>query len=74
GVHLNRWTPSPLAVGSERCVCWPVTLIAERDQDKHESRLCEVTWEEIDEQLARHEQQGLQKAASSLGIEVEPDL
>ncbi|EPN0290810.1 hypothetical protein ACTTYI_006558, partial [Pseudomonas aeruginosa] len=20
-----RWTPSPLAVGSERCVCWPVT-------------------------------------------------
>jgi hypothetical protein len=71
-IHVNLITPYKnlnLARESARSL-----LIAERDQDKHESRLCEVTWEEIDEQLARHEQQGLQKAASSLGIEVEPDL
>jgi len=71
-IHVNLITPYKnlnLARESARSL-----LIAERDQDKHESRLCEVTWEEIDEQLARHEQQGLQKAASSLGIEVEPAL
>ena len=71
-IHVNLITPYKnlnLARESARSL-----LIAERDQDKHESRLCEVTWEEIDQQLARHEQQSLQKAASSLGVEVEPAL
>lgn len=71
-IHVNLITPYKnlnLARESARSL-----LIAERDQDKHESRLCEVTWAEIDEQLARHEQQSLQKTANSLGIEVEPAL
>lgn len=71
-IHVNLITPYKnlnLARESARSL-----LIAERNEEKHESRLCEVTWEEIDEQLARHEQQSLQTVASSLGIEVEPAL
>jgi uncharacterized protein YPO0396 len=71
-IHVNLITPYKnlnLARESARSL-----LIAERDQDTHESRLCEVTWAEVDEQLARHEQEGIEKAASSMGIEVDPAL
>lgn len=66
-IHVNLITPYKnlnLARESARSL-----LIAERDQDKHESRLCEVTWEEIDKQLSQHLLQG---AAQSLGIQMEP--
>ncbi|SFQ14434.1 SbcC/MukB-like Walker B domain-containing protein [Pseudomonas borbori] len=69
-IHVNLITPYKnlnLARESARSL-----LIAERDQDKHESRLCEVTWEEIDKQLNQHEHHVLQGAAKSLGIEMEP--
>ncbi|NWB90259.1 ATP-binding protein [Pseudomonas agarici] len=68
-IHVNLITPYKnlnLARESARSL-----LIAERDQDKHESRLCEVTWEEIDKQLNQHEHHVLQGAAKSLGIEME---
>ncbi len=48
-IHVNLITPYKnlnLARESARSL-----LIAERDRDKHESRLCEVTWEEIDKRL-----------------------
>ncbi|MGM3189822.1 ATP-binding protein [Dickeya dadantii subsp. dieffenbachiae] len=69
-IHVNLITPYKnlnLARESARSL-----LIAERNQERHESRLCEVTWEEIDAQLAQYEQQGLPNAAGSLGINVEP--
>ncbi len=49
-IHINLITPFKnlnLARESARSL-----LIAERDQERHESRLCQVTWEEIDRQLA----------------------
>jgi uncharacterized protein YPO0396 len=68
-IHVNLITPYKnlnLARESARSL-----LIAERDQDKHESRLCEVTWEEIDQQQAQREQHAALVAAKSLGIDVE---
>ncbi|MOA47267.1 hypothetical protein D3C78_1698880 [compost metagenome] len=67
-IHVNLITPYKnlnLARESARSL-----LIAERDQEKHESRLCEVTWEEIDQQQAQREQYAALGAAKSLGIEV----
>ena len=51
-------------------------IIAERDGDKHESRLSQITWEQLDKRSA--ENQAARKAkltgdASDLGIQVEPD-
>jgi uncharacterized protein YPO0396 len=49
-IHVNLITPFKnlnLARESARSL-----LIAERDQQRHESRLCQVTWEEIDRKLA----------------------
>jgi len=48
-IHVNLITPYKnldLARDSARSL-----LIAERDSDVHESHLCEVTWEEIDQRL-----------------------
>ena len=70
-IHVNLITPYKnlnLARESARSL-----LIAERDQGTHESRLCEVTWEEIDQQQAGREQHSVLEAASALGIDVEPD-
>ena len=44
-------------------------LIAERDAELHESRLCEVTWQEIDEQM-RLQAASLQQEAEQLGIQL----
>lgn len=63
-IHVNLITPFKnldLARESARSL-----LIAERDPDKHESRLCEMTWQELDRQQAARQQQSLDK----LGIEV----
>jgi uncharacterized protein YPO0396 len=53
-IHVNLITPYKnlnLARESARSL-----IIAERDQDKHESRLCEVTWAEIDKRIAQAQQ------------------
>lgn len=69
-IHVNLITPYKnlnLARESARSL-----LIAERDPARHESRLCEVTWEDIDKQMAIRKQQDVQAMADSLGIQVEP--
>lgn len=63
-IHVNLITPFKnidLARESAKSL-----LIAERDPEKHESRLCEMTWQELDRQQAEKQQQALDK----LGIEV----
>ncbi|MDD4913879.1 MAG: ATP-binding protein [Methylococcales bacterium] len=68
-IHVNLITPYKnlnLARESARSL-----LIAERDQDNHESRLCEVTWEEIDQRLEQQRRQKLGMEAQALGVELE---
>jgi len=50
-IHINLITPFKnlnLARESARSL-----LIAERDADRHESRVCEITWEKIDDMIAK---------------------
>lgn len=68
-IHVNLITPYKnlnLARESARSL-----LIAERDQENHESHLCEVTWQEIDERLEQQRQQQLRMEAISFGVELE---
>mgnify|MGYP000076355407 CR=1 FL=1 len=68
-IHVNLITPYKnlnLARESARSL-----LIAERDQDNHDSHLCEVTWEEIDRKLADQREHKLKSEALSLGVEVD---
>jgi hypothetical protein len=69
-IHINLITPYKnlnLARESARSL-----LIAERDAATHESRLCEVTWEEIDRQRLQHKA-AVARQAQSLGIrELQP--
>jgi len=68
-IHVNLITPYKnlnLARESARSL-----LIAERDQENHESCLCEVTWEEIDERLEQQREQKLRMEAQALGVELE---
>ncbi|MEX3005266.1 ATP-binding protein [Serratia fonticola] len=63
-IHVNIITPYKnlnLARESARSL-----LIAERDAKNHESRLCEVTWAEIDRRLDT----ARQRRAQNLGIEL----
>ena len=46
-------------------------IIVERDIDRHESRLCEVTWEEIDRRLQEAAARKAQSDANALGVELE---
>ena len=58
-IHVNLITPYKnlnLARESARSL-----LIAERDPALHESHLCEVTWEEIDQRIAQQKQSALLK-------------
>ncbi len=67
-IHVNLITPYKnlnLARESARSL-----LIAERNPDTHESHLCEVTWEEIDERLEQQRQQKLKLDAQALGVEL----
>jgi uncharacterized protein YPO0396 len=67
-IHVNLITPFKnlnLARESARSL-----LIAERDQQRHESRLCQVTWEEIDEQLARRATSRPEAAAALAGVDL----
>lgn len=70
-IHVNLITPFKnlnLARESAKSL-----LIAERDSEHHESRLCEVTWQEVDDIMAQHKldqsSQGSQ-ALTELGIEL----
>lgn len=68
-IHVNLITPYKnlnLARESARSL-----LIAERDPLSHESRLCEMTWEEIDQQQAQHRAAKAEADAAALGIEPE---
>ena len=68
GLHVNLITPYKnlnLARESARSL-----LIAERDVERHDSRLSEVTWAQIDERLASARGQRLAERADALGIEV----
>jgi uncharacterized protein YPO0396 len=63
-IHVNLITPYKnlnLARESARSL-----IIAERDQDKHESRLSEVTWAEIDKRILQEQQ----RKAREVGIEL----
>ncbi len=65
-IHVNLITPYKnlnLARESARSL-----LIAERNSSTHESHLCEVTWEEIDRQLAQHRQHKIKNEAQSMGV------
>ncbi|MFT5505875.1 MAG: hypothetical protein ACI8XC_003600 [Gammaproteobacteria bacterium] len=68
-IHVNLITPFKnlnLARESARSL-----LIAERNQEQHESHLCEVTWEEVDRKLAEQRQQQIARDASMLGVEID---
>lgn len=69
-IHVNLITPFKnlnLARESARSL-----LIAERDQDRHESRLCQVTWEEIDRRLAERAALPRPNSAVLAEVELEP--
>jgi len=68
-IHVNLITPYKnlnLARESARSL-----LIAERDQEKHESHFCEVTWEEIDRRLMQARERKARIEAQDLGVEIE---
>lgn len=68
-VHVNLITPFKnlnLARESARSL-----IIAERDMERHESRLYEVTWEEVDRRLQEQADTETVAQASALGIELE---
>jgi uncharacterized protein YPO0396 len=68
-IHVNLITPYKnlnLARDSARSL-----LIAERDAERHESQLSQITWEELDRQRAARKAARQAKAAVDLGIEIE---
>ena len=68
-IHVNLITPYKnlnLARESARSL-----LIAERDAENHESRLCELTWQEIDQKLAEAKRLSVMGDAESLGIGID---
>ncbi len=68
-IHVNLITPYKnlnLARESARSL-----LIAERDAAQHDSHLCEVTWEEIDEKMAQQRAERLALQAANLGLQID---
>jgi len=68
-IHVNLITPYKnlnLARESARAL-----LIAERDAERHESHLCEITWEEVDRRLGEQREAKLANDLLRLNIEVE---
>ena len=71
-IHVNLITPYKnlnLARESARSL-----LIAERDAATHESHLCEVTWEEIDQRLQQHRKKKIEQEARAMGIQVADNM
>ncbi|SET50941.1 ATP-binding protein [Thorsellia anophelis] len=65
-IHVNLITPFKnlnLARESARAL-----LIAERDPVMHESRLCEVTWQEMDEIIMKRKESSVKNEAEALGV------
>ena len=68
-IHVNLITPYKnlnLARESARSL-----LIAERDQENHDSRLCEVTWAEIDRRIAEEREKMIHDEAVQFGVAFE---
>jgi uncharacterized protein YPO0396 len=71
-IHVNLITPYKnlnLARESARSL-----LIVEIDQGNHDSRLCEITWDEIDQRMREEKEKKLMAEASNLGIEMDAEL
>ncbi|HED35974.1 MAG TPA: hypothetical protein ENJ08_17405, partial [Gammaproteobacteria bacterium] len=67
-IHVNLITPyKNLNLARESASS---LLIAERDQEKHESHLCEVTWVEIDRRLKEARERKVKQEAQAHGIEM----
>ena len=68
-IHVNLITPYKnlnLARESARSL-----LIAERDAERHESYLCEITWEEVDRRLKEQREVKLADELVRLNIDIE---
>ena len=68
-IHVNLITPYKnlnLARESARSL-----LIAERDAERHESHLCEITWEEVDRRLKEQREVKLADDMVRLNIDIE---
>lgn len=68
-IHVNLITPYKnlnLARESARAL-----LIAERDAERHESHLCEITWEEVDRRLGEQREVKLADDLSRFNIEID---
>ncbi|WP_323864660.1 SbcC/MukB-like Walker B domain-containing protein [Xenorhabdus cabanillasii] len=68
-IHVNLITPYKnlnLARESARSL-----LIAERNQENHDSHLCEVTWEEIDRIMDEEKRNKLEAEMHEFGIKIE---
>ncbi len=71
-IHVNLITPYKnlnLARESARSL-----LIAERDPEKHESHLCEVTWEEVDRRLEEERERKTKIEAQALGVKIDASV
>lgn len=67
-IHVNLITPyKNLNLARESASS---LLIAERDQEKHESHLCEVTWVEIDRRLQEARERKVKQEAQAYGVEM----
>lgn len=67
-IHVNLITPYKnldLARESARSL-----LIVDINQGNHDSHLCEVTWDEIDQKMREEKEKKLLAEASSLGVEM----
>lgn len=67
-IHVNLITPYKnlnLARESARSL-----IITEKDQQKHESSLCEITWQEMDELTAKNKAHQLQAQMNNLGVTI----
>lgn len=70
-IHVNLITPFKnlnLARESARAL-----LIAERDPIMHESRLCEVTWQEMDDIIIKRREASVKNEAEALGVTLNPN-
>jgi len=67
-IHVNLITPyKNLNLARESASS---LLIAERDKEKHDSHLCEITWAEIDHRMAEAKEKKVIAEASQLGVEL----
>lgn len=68
-IHVNLITPYKNLNLARESAC--SLLIAERDAERHESYLCEITWEEVDRRLSEQRQMKLADDMALLNIDLE---